>query len=83
MQRFNECCNEPEIEEQDSISEPLFFCVNCGEDHCTPIKETAEYLELEAKYKEMREAYMKLWTDVELAHNFFEHRETYRKLTKE
>ena len=86
MQRFQQCCNDQDITEQDSMSEPMFFCCNCGTHHSTPIKETAEYLELETKYKELREAYIKLWADTEnndVGHNFFEHRETYRKLTKE
>jgi len=47
--RFNECCNDPEIEEQDNICEPMFFCCNCGVSHNTPIRETDEYLALQAE----------------------------------
>ena len=34
---FEPCCNEPDIQEQDNMSEPMFCCANCGEHHCTPV----------------------------------------------
>ena len=58
MQRFSECCDNQEIEDEDSFTEPKFVCVNCGEPHETPIKERTEYIELEDKYKELRTAFI-------------------------
>lgn len=36
---FNPCCINPDIQETDRMSEPLFVCTECGEPHCTPKSE--------------------------------------------
>ena len=74
--KFIECCDDPDITDQCGSDEPKFFCTNCDADHCTPIKETPEYLEL-------KEAYCKLWRDTEnglIKEYFFKHRERFRKI---